>query len=72
MKSNESCGIAEFLIKLCKKLSSYYSLGKLDDYMKVITDDIKLSSTRMALLKVIENVIVETLNLMGIKTVSYM
>ena len=72
IKTNESCCLTEYLIKLCKKLSSYYSVGKVEDNMKVINDDIKLSSTRLALLNVIERVIVEVLDVLGIKSVNYM
>ena len=72
IKINESYCLTEYLIKLCKKLSSYYSVGKVEDNMKVINEDIKLSSTRLALLNIIERIIVDILDVLGIKTVDYM
>jgi len=72
MKTNESCCLTEYLIKLCKKLSSYYSVGKIDTNMKVISDNIQLSSTRLALLNLTKKVIIEVLDILGIKSVEYM
>ena len=72
IRKNESCCLAEYVIKLCKKLASYYSVGKIKDSMKVISDDIILSSTRLALLNLIQKIIIDILDVFGIKSVDYM
>jgi len=63
----EPSAIANYLLDLCAKFSSYYSMGMKEDEKRVLCDDPDLEAARLLLVDSVRNVIKNGLNLLGIE-----